>query len=205
MGKFGFKLMNMFSGIVEKTSKTKSIKEYNDGILLEIENPYEILEEGESINVDGCCLTVEKFNQKSIFFFLSLETLNRTKFSKINLNEHIFNLERALTLNKLVGGHLVLGHVDGIGKVIDIKELEMTKIIKISFDKKFKKFIVYKGSICVDGVSLTVNSINNNYFEITLIPKTLKLTNLKFLKKNDYVNLEFDIIGKYVESVCKKH
>ncbi|MEO0224137.1 MAG: riboflavin synthase [candidate division WOR-3 bacterium] len=193
----------MFSGIVEKTSKTISIKKYNDGLLLEIENPYEILEEGESISVDGCCLTVEKFNSKSIFFFLSLETLSRTKFSKINLYEHIFNLERSLTLNKLIGGHLVLGHVDCVGKVIEVKNFEMTKTIKVFFEEKFRKYLVYKGSICLDGVSLTVNRINDNYFEVVLIPKTLNLTNLKFLKEGDYVNLEFDIIAKYVENFIK--
>jgi len=190
----------MFSGIVERTSKTLSIREYDDGLLLEIENPYEVLEEGESISVDGCCLTVEKFNSKSIFFFISLETLNKTKFSKINLYEHVFNLERSLTLNKLIGGHLVLGHIDSIGKVTEIKSFKMTKTIKVLFDEKFRKFLVYKGSICLDGVSLTINNIDYNYFECTLIPKTLSLTNLKFLKENDYVNLEFDIIAKYVEN-----
>lgn len=193
----------MFSGIVEKTSKTISIKKYSDGLLLEIENPYEILEEGESISVDGCCLTVEKFNSKSIFFFLSLETLSRTKFSKINLYEHIFNLEKSLTLNKLIGGHLVLGHIDTIGKVIEVKNFEMTKTIKVFFEEKFRKYLVYKGSICLDGVSLTINNLNDNYFEVVLIPKTLNLTNLKFLKEGDYVNLEFDIIAKYVENFIK--
>jgi len=193
----------MFSGIVEKTSKTISIKKYNDGLFLEIENPYDVLEEGESISVDGCCLTVEKFNSKSIFFFLSFETLNRTKFSKINLYEHIFNLERSLTLNKLIGGHLVLGHIDCVGKVIKVKNFEMTKVIKILFEEEFRKYLVYKGSICLDGVSLTINNLNDNYFEVTLIPKTLNLTNLKFLKEDDYVNLEFDIIAKYLENFLK--
>jgi len=193
----------MFSGIVEKTSKTISIKKYNDGLFLEIENPYDVLEEGESISVDGCCLTVEKFNSKSIFFFLSFETLNRTKFSKINLYEHIFNLERSLTLNKLIGGHLVLGHIDCVGKVIEVKNFEMTKVIKILFEEEFRKYLVYKGSICLDGVSLTINNLNDNYFEVTLIPKTLNLTNLKFLKEDDYVNLEFDIIAKYLENFLK--
>lgn len=193
----------MFSGIVEKTSKTISIKKYNDGLFVEIENPYDVLEEGESISVDGCCLTVEKFNSKSIFFFLSFETLNRTKFSKINLYEHIFNLERSLTLNKLIGGHLVLGHIDCVGKVIEVKNFEMTKVIKILFEEEFRKYLVYKGSICLDGVSLTINNLNDNYFEVTLIPKTLNLTNLKFLKEDDYVNLEFDIIAKYLENFLK--
>jgi len=193
----------VFSGIVEKTAKTKHYKIYNDGILLEIENPYENLIEGESISLDGCCLTIEKFNNNSIFFFLSSETLNKTKFSRINLNEHIFNLERALTLNKLIGGHLVLGHIDNVGKVIKIENLDNTIILRIEFDIKFKKYLVYKGSICVDGVSLTVNKIINNSFEVMLIPKTLEITNLKFLKENDFVNLEFDIIGKYVENFIK--
>ncbi len=193
----------MFSGIIEKTSKTKKFNILDDGLLLEIENPYGLLKEGESISLDGCCLTVDKLNENSIIFFLSLETLNRTKFSKIDLREHVFNLERALTLNKLIGGHLVLGHVDDIGKVIDIFEFENTKILKIKFDKTFRKYLVYKGSICIDGVSLTVNKVYEDSFEVMLIPKTLQITNLKFLNIGDYVNLEFDIIAKYIENLIK--
>ncbi len=191
----------MFSGIIEKTSKTKKCNIVNDGILLEIENPYELLEEGESISLDGCCLTVDKFNENSIILFLSSETLSKTKFSKIDLKKHVFNVERALTLNKLIGGHLVLGHIDDIGKVIDIIESENTRILKIKFDKTFRKYLVYKGSVCIDGVSLTVNKLYEDSFEVMLIPKTLQITNLKFLKIGDYVNLEFDIIAKYLENL----
>ena len=191
----------MFSGIVEKTAKTKNYNILNDGILLEIENPYGLLQEGESISLDGCCLTVEKFNESSIFFFLSNETLNKTKFSKIELKNYVFNLERSLTLNKLLGGHIVLGHVDDIGDVIEIKEFENTRILKVHFNKNFRIYLVYKGSICLDGVSLTINSIYEDSFEVMLIPKTLNTTNLKFLKKGSLVNLEFDIIAKYVENL----
>lgn len=195
----------MFSGIVEKTSRVKNYKEYNDGILIEIENPFKELSEGESISLDGCCLTVDRFNKDSIFFFLSLETLKRTKFSKIDIKSHIFNLERSLTLNKLIGGHLVLGHVDDIGIVQKVRDFENTRIIEIQFNPIFRKFIVYKGSICVDGVSLTINEISENSFTLTLIPKTLEITNLKYLKEGDFVNLEFDIIAKYVENFINKN
>ncbi|MCS7245174.1 MAG: riboflavin synthase [candidate division WOR-3 bacterium] len=194
----------MFSGIVERTSSLKSYRKYSDGIFIEIENPYEELFEGESISLDGCCLTVDKFDKDSIYFFLSLETLKRTKFSRIDMKNHVFNLERSLTLNKLIGGHLVLGHVDDVGIVQEVKNFENTRILEIQFNPIFKKFTVYKGSICVDGVSLTINEIGESSFKIALIPKTIEITNLKYLKEGSFVNLEFDIIAKYVENLINK-
>ncbi|MEO0203337.1 MAG: riboflavin synthase [candidate division WOR-3 bacterium] len=191
----------MFSGIIEKTAKVKSYSKVGSGILLEIENPYNSLEEGESISLDGCCLTVSSFNESSIFFFLSTETLNRTKFSRIDLINHTLNLERSLTLNKLMGGHIVLGHVDDIGEIVEIRELENTRILRVKFNRNFGKYLVYKGSVCLDGVSLTVNSLDEISFEVMIIPKTLESTNLKFLNVGDLVNLEFDIIAKYIEKL----
>ena len=195
---------NMFSGIVEKTAKTLDVKKEEKGLRLCIGNPYGELQVGESIALDGACLTVEKFDDKSIQFFLSDETLSRTKFSRISLKEHVFNLERSLTLNKLLGGHIVLGHVDTVGKVRRVSEDEEGRTVEIVFDSEFSRYTVYKGSIAVDGVSLTINDLGEGWISLYLIPHTLQTTNLRYLREGSPVNLEFDILAKYVERLMKR-
>ena len=194
----------MFSGIVEKTAKTLDVRKEEKGLRLWIGNPYGELQVGESIALDGACLTVEKFDEESIQFFLSQETLSRTKFSRIPLKEHIFNLERSLTLNKFLGGHIVLGHVDTVGKVRRIREDEEGRTVEIVFDSEFSRYTVYKGSIAVDGVSLTINDLGEGWISLYLIPHTLQTTNLRYLREGSPVNLEFDILAKYVERLMKR-
>ncbi len=189
----------MFTGIVQKTSRAKRIREEKKGLRLIIENPFGSLEIGESIALDGACLTVERFDEGEIEFYLSYETLNRTKFSMIDLSSHLFNLERSLTPSSLMGGHIVLGHVDAVGRVLEVKPDREGREIVIEIPERFARYVVYKGSIAVDGVSLTVNRIEDNRIALYIIPHTMERTNLGLLKPESPVNLEFDIIAKYVE------
>lgn len=193
----------MFSGIIKKLEKPIKMKREASGmrITLSIPNGW-TMEKGESISFDGTCLTVEIKTNNSFSVFLMEETLNKTTFFFLNKN-HRFNLEKPLTLNTLIGGHLVSGHIDTIGKVVDIKNSGETKILTFQLPKKFIKYLVYKGSIAVNGVSLTVMSVTGSQFSVSLIPYTLKHTNLGDLKINDKVNIEADMVAKYLEKLIK--
>ncbi len=193
----------MFTGIIQKTAKTRGIHPEEKGLRLRIENPFGNLEVGESIALDGACLTVERFDDGEIEFYLSRETMERTKFSEIDLSSHVFNLERSLTPSSLMGGHIVLGHVDAVGRVLEVNADEEGREIVIEIPSEFARYVVYKGSIAVDGVSLTVNRIEGNRISLYIIPHTIERTNLGLLKPGSPVNLEFDIIAKYVERLMK--
>ena len=194
----------MFTGIIQRTARTKSVKKSEKGIRLTIENPFGTLEVGESIALDGACLTVERFDEEGIEFYISWETINKTKFSKINLRKHLFNLERSLTPSSLMGGHIVLGHVDAVGRVVEVESDPEGKRLSIEVPTTFLRYVVYKGSIAVDGVSLTVNAVDGNRLSVYIIPHTLEKTNLSLLTPGSLVNLEFDIIAKYVERLMGK-
>lgn len=193
----------MFTGIIQKTAGTRGIRREEKGLRLRIENPFGNLEVGESIALDGACLTVERFDGEEIEFYLSDETLEKTKFSKIDLSGHVFNLERSLTPSSLMGGHIVLGHVDAVGRVMEVRPDEEGRELLIEIPGDFVRYVVYKGSIAVDGVSLTVNRIEDNRISLYIIPHTIERTNLGLLKEDSPVNLEFDIIAKYVERLMK--
>ena len=131
------------------------------------------------------------------------ETLDKSTFGSLDKN-HVFNLERSLTLNTLIGGHLVQGHVDTTARVSSIKNEVESKVLKFEIDKKITKYMVYKGSITVNGVSLTIVSVDSSHFTVSLIPYTLSHTNLSSLKVGDSVNIEVDMMAKYVEKLSKK-
>ena len=176
----------MFTGIVEETGKIKDF----DGFNLEVECT-EILKDvkiGDSIAINGCCQTVVKFSQNSFCTNISQETLKLVKPFKTG---DIVNLERALTPKTRMGGHIVQGHIDGSAKYLGNARFELSD--------NLEKYVVYKGSVCIDGVSLTVSSIEGNIFEVAVIPHTRENTNFKYLKSGDYVNIETDILGRYVE------
>ena len=195
----------MFTGIIQRTSRALAIKHEKEGLRLRIENPFGRLEVGESIAVDGACLTVERFDDEGIEFYLSDETMRRTKFSSIDLRNHLFNLERSLTPSSLMGGHIVLGHVDAVGTVVRVHPDEQGREFVIEIPLEFSRYVVYKGSIAVDGVSLTVNILEENRIGLYIIPHTLERTNLKLLDAGSPVNLEFDIIAKYLERLMKAY
>jgi riboflavin synthase len=190
----------MFTGIVQAIGTVSAITNLNDDskkiiiISAGLGSDFSI---GESINVNGVCLTVES-NQDAILSFTAVkETLNRSNLRELQIDSQV-NLERAATLTTLMGGHLVTGHIDKTSKVISIHKSDNWSILEISIDQGDKKYLIHKGSITINGVSLTISDIKSNTFEVNLIPQTLSETNLSNLRINDEVNVEFDLIGKYV-------
>ena len=196
----------MFNGIVYNQGIIKSIKKssrYVKGsLVIEISSniSFKKTDVGESVSCDGVCLTLVKILKKSFLFYLSKETLKRSNFKNTKIGKFI-NIEKPLFHGKKISGHYVQGHVDTTSRVQRIKIIDRSWYVKFSLDKKYKKFIVEKGSICINGVSLTISDVKNKSFEITIIPHTLKLTNLINLKKGDIVNIEFDMIGKYLNNI----
>lgn len=194
----------MFTGIVQEIGKVKEISiNLNSRISVLSEKIYPVAEIGESISVNGVCLSLVKKDKNILYFDLSKETIKKTNLSHLRPMSPV-NLERSLTLSTPIGGHLILGHGDGVSKVISIKNVGSTKRVKFSLPAELKRWAVEKGSIAVNGVSLTIAELGRDYFEVELIPITLEKTNLGSLKIGDLVNLEMDIIGKYVERFLKE-
>lgn len=188
----------MFTGIVQETASITSISKRSHGGVLRVENPWDrVPKVGESISVDGSCLTVISANEGEISFDLSAETLEKTIFSSAAAGDAV-NLEGALRLGDDVSGHFVQGHVDGIGTVVGLKREEGFATLSVRIPEEFAAYVVYKGSIAVNGVSLTIASIAGDVISVAVIPETLARTNLAALKGGDPVNIETDILGKHV-------
>ena len=188
----------MFTGIVERTGMVRGLS-FNK-LKVEAGQGFSV-KPGDSVCVNGVCLTVSEICGSVLSFDISAESSRVTNFKDILVND-IVNLERALPSDGRFGGHFVTGHVDSIGKVKNIVKNGTTSIdVIIEFDNEYAKFLVNKGSICVNGTSLTVNEINGNTFRLTLIPYTLKETNLLELKIGARVNIEYDVIAKYVSNM----
>lgn len=189
----------MFSGIITNLQKAIKISRNHQEMELTLSIPKSWnLTAGESINIDGVCSTVKRLNKKTFTVYYMPETLRKTGLN--NLKEgHLFNLERSLTLNTLIGGHLVTGHIDTVAEVKELSAEGEAKIIKFKIKPEFSKYIIYKGSICINGVSLTIVDVIKEYFTVSLIPYTLEQTNLGLLEAGDQVNIEVDLISKYVE------
>mgnify|MGYP001394325860 FL=1 len=194
----------MFNGIiynnasVEKISKNKNSSE----ITLKTNLLFKKSEIGNSLSCNGTCLTITKINKNLISFYLSKETLDKTNFQFIKYG-NIINIEKSLTYGNKISGHYVQGHTDTTGRVANITIQNKTWIVTFEIKKHFQKYLVEKGSIAINGVSLTISKIKKNKFEINIIPHTLKLTNLIKLKKNYNVNIEFDIFSKYLLNLKK--
>ncbi len=157
---------------------------------------------GESVCCDGVCLTLIGIKKNSFFFYLSKETLERSNFNNIKKGQYI-NIEKSLKYGQKVSGHYIQGHVDTTGKIKKIKIIDKAWVVSILIKKIYLKYLVEKGSISINGVSLTISKIKNDGFEITIIPHTLRLTNLIKIKKKDKVNIEFDIFSKYLLKLTK--
>ena len=192
----------MFNGIIRNTGIIKLIKRNEKSMLISVKSNLKISKNmlGSSISCDGVCLTLTSKKNNLLYFYLSNETIKRSNFLKAKVGK-IINLEKSLKFGDEISGHYTQGHVDTIGKILDIKVVDKTWLIKISIPPKFNKFIVEKASIHINGVSLTVSKKKKRYFEINIIPHSLKLTNLKNLKNKDLVNIEFDIFGKYLYEI----
>ena len=190
----------MFNGIIFNSGKVIEIKKNKKSIYVGIQTKISFNKKdiGSSISCDGVCLTVEKVQKNKIFFYISNETLKRSHFKTLKLNQ-IINLEKSLLFGKSISGHFIQGHVDTVARVKKITFIDKTWIINFKIlNKKFDKFLIEKASISINGISLTISKVNQNFFEITVIPHSLKLTNLKDLKVNSLVNVELDIFGKYI-------
>ena len=198
----------MFNGIIYNQGIIKAIKrspKYVKGsLVIEVSSNIRFKKSdiGESVCCDGVCLTLIRIKKKSFLFYLSKETLKRSNFKFIKIGKSI-NIEKSLTHGQKVSGHYVQGHVDTTGKIKSISIIDKSWNIKVSIPSKFKKYIISKGSISINGVSLTISSVIKEGFVLTIIPHTLKLTNLINLKPNNLVNLEFDIFSKYLINLNK--
>ena len=193
----------MFTGIIEGVGTVRTVKKKGDGLELEIACDFDLerTNVGDSISVNGCCLTITSRLGKSFWADVSSETYKVTTLREINAGDPV-NLERALQVGSRLGGHIVQGHIDATGKVIEINEQSGSVEYTIEFPKELGRYIVEKGSVAVDGVSLTANRCQNNNFTVTVIPHTKLKTTFSKLKAGDHVNLEVDIIGKYVEKLA---
>ncbi len=192
----------MFTGIVEGAGKIRGKRTVGGGIAYDFEASFELTEpeEGESIAVSGACLTAYNIRGCNFSADVSPETLSRTKLGLLGPGSTV-NLERALRLSDRLGGHLVSGHIDCMATVTSRKELGTFTIFSFSLPAEQGRYIIEKGSITIDGVSLTVNSCDPGRFSVSIIPHTLKVTTLGSLKVGGKVNIEVDIIGKYVEKL----
>lgn len=192
----------MFTGIVEEIGTIGSITTMGDGLEFTIKAK-KILGGttiDNSICVNGVCLTVVKKTKSFFTVQVMKETLRKTNLGTLAVND-LVNLERSVRLNDRLGGHLVQGHIDTTGTVTGIETLKSSWMYTITFPKQFRKYLIYVGSIAVDGTSLTVAHLNRNNFTVAIIPYTYHHTIFHRYKKGSIVNLEFDVIGKYIESI----
>ena len=190
----------MFNGIIFNQGKVDKISKRKNGINLFIKSSISLKSKdlGTSIACDGVCLTLISIKNKNLEFYLSNETLNRSKFKNIKKGDTV-NLELPLKKGQNISGHICQGHVDYVSKVKKIKLIDKSYLMEFSANNSQKKYLIEKASILINGVSLTISKITKNGFEAWIIPHTYKLTNLSKLKMNSLVNIEIDILSKYVK------
>lgn len=192
----------MFTGIIEELGKISLLEKHSAGAKIKVSANIVTNQtnEGDSISVNGVCLTALEITANSFSADVSNETLNRSTLDKLKVGSTV-NLERAVTPTTRLGGHIVQGHVDARGKFLSANQEGDFWTVRIGFPKEIGQYLVYKGSISVEGISLTIANLTDEHFEIAVIPKTWELTNLSTLKNGDAVNLEADVIAKYVERI----
>jgi riboflavin synthase len=193
----------MFTGIVQHVGVVKQVRPLSDNSIqidVDCKDLNSSSQLGQSISIDGICLSVEKVEKEFLTFTAISETLNKTKLKEKVIGS-LVNVEGSASMQDLVGGHPITGHIDTVGKVLDITNSESWKILRVGVDKNHRNLIVSKGSICIDGVSLTISnigSVEESWFEVSLIPATLSHTTLDSLTVGNQVNIEFDQVGKYI-------
>ena len=192
----------MFTGLAEETGKVVEVENSGEGkrITVEADEVVQDVSVGDSISVSGACLTVESFSEKNLTFFLAEETLDKTWFSQVSAGDEL-NLERSLKAGDRMGGHQVQGHVEAVAEVLRVEELEEGWNIKIELPEKLQNYVVEKGFVTVEGISLTTTEVTEESFSVTIIPETWNVTNLSEKDEGDSVNLESDPIGRYVEKM----
>ncbi|AAC07572.1 riboflavin synthase [Aquifex aeolicus] len=193
----------MFTGLVEDLGKVKNLTLSSKGAKLSVETKLEDVKLGDSVSVNGACLTVVDIKSSTLTFDVSPETLKRTNLGKLKTGDYV-NLERALRVGERLGGHIVQGHVDFTAPVKSFNFLGEHYELVIEIPEEWSIYVVEKGSIALDGISLTVNYVKENKVFINIIPHTYKSTNLQFKKVGDLLNVETDILGKYVINYLNK-
>jgi riboflavin synthase len=194
----------MFTGIIEELGAVESVEVLPDSIRLGIKGELvrQDLSQGESVSVNGVCLTAAEITADGFIADVMLETLNRSSLSGISQGESV-NLERAMSGAGRFGGHVVQGHVDGVAEIISREPSANWEVVKVKIPAELSKYVVHKGSITFDGVSLTVNDISENTVSLSLIPETLRLTTLGTKQVGDKLNVEADILAKHIEKLIE--
>ncbi len=194
----------MFTGIIEGLGQLKRIRSTGHGREFVIHPDFDLTQplEGESIAVNGVCLTATAIDIRSFTVDVSPETLSRSTLGLLSVGDKL-NIERALRLSDRLGGHLVSGHVDCVGRITGKKTQSRFTLFSISIPQRYDRYLVEKGSVAVDGISLTVNSCSNGNFTLAIIPHTLRITTLGLRSVGDKVNIELDLVGKYIEKLLK--
>ena len=194
----------MFNGIIKNTGIISKIYKKNKYCVIEISSNLKFSKNdiGSSISCSGACLTLEKYKGKFIKFYISKETLDRTNFKNAKHGD-IVNLEKSLQYGDRVSGHFVQGHIDTTSQITKIDLIGKSWFMNFKVSKKYYRYLIPKASITVNGVSLTVSKILKDGFQIVVVPQTLKFTNIIQLKEKDIVNIEFDILAKYIKSFSK--
>ncbi len=192
----------MFTGIIEELGRIREVERRGEDarIIIEARTVTEGSRDGDSISVNGVCLTALDVKPDSFAADVSKETLFRSTLGNLQIGAPV-NLERAVTPATRLGGHIVQGHVDGRGKFLASKNHGDSWTFRFAYPRELARYLVFKGSVAVEGISLTIANLTDEYFEIAVIPKTMELTNFSHLKPGDEVNLEADVIAKYVERI----
>ena len=191
----------MFNGIIFNKGSIKKISKRSKGINIFIKSNLKLNSKdiGISVACDGVCLTLIKIQNKIMEFYLSNETVKRSKFKYLKVND-IINLELPLRYGQKISGHICQGHIDTTGKILSVKKVDKSYIFDFEINSKERKNIIEKASICINGISLTISKKTKKGFQIWVIPHTFKLTNLSEVKKGSLVNIEIDILSKYVKN-----
>ena len=194
----------MFTGIIEELGQVRSVEAVGESARLVIEAHLvtEDIHEGDSIAVNGVCLTALDIKRGSFAADVSRETLDRSTLGRLQTGAPV-NLERSVTPITRLGGHLVQGHVDARGKFLGATDLGGSWTVRIAYPPEISRYLVFKGSVAVEGISLTIAELTDDYLEIAIIPKTWEVTNFSHLRTGDDVNLEVDVIAKYVERILR--
>ena len=191
----------MFNGIIFNTGRIYSIDKTKNSLFIGIQTRlrFNSKEVGSSVCCDGVCLTLVEKRKNIIYFYISNETLKRSNLKLLKINQ-IINLEKSIVYGQKISGHFTQGHVDTVAKIENLSIIDKTWILKLKIiNKNLIKFLIEKASISINGVSLTISNVDKSYFEVNIIPHTLKLTNLKNLKTKSFVNVELDIFSKYIQ------
>ena len=193
----------MFTGLVQDKARVAAIERNGDGVRLTVETTVEPIARGDSVSINGVCLTAVETDGGRFTADVMEETLRRSSLAALGEGDAV-NVEPALQAGARLGGHIVQGHVDGLGEVVDVREEGFARLVRVAAPADLLRYVVEKGSIAVDGVSLTVSAIGDDWFEVSLIPETLERTTLGEAAAGRAVNLEVDVVAKYVEKLVSR-